>query len=138
MVDDMINISKTWLNRFKPDNAETKDKNPQFHKIVGATSFTNCINLTDKENIVIRYPLFFITDQLHFKIFCRRRRLKEYPLQVRYKQDWGRGFILLLPQTAALPGSDAGSGVIKPASGFVIQNRQTSCSMWCPMYKARC
>ena len=37
-----------------------------------------------------------------------------------------RGFILLLPQTAALPGSDAGSGVIKPASSFVIQNCQTS------------
>ena len=66
------------------------------------------------------------------------RRLKRYPLQVRHKQDWGRGFILLLPQTAALPGSDAGSDVIKPASSFVIQNRQTSCSMWCPMYRARC
>ena len=39
-----------------------------------------------------------------------------YPLQVRHKQDWGRGFILLLPQAAALPGSDAGSDVIKPAS----------------------
>ena len=37
-------------------------------------------------------------------------------------------------QTAALPESNAGSGVIKPASSFVIQNRQTSCSMWCPMY----
>ena len=61
-----------------------------------------------------------------------------YPLQARHKQDWGRGFILLLPQTAALPGSDAGSDVIKPASSFVIQNRQTSCSMWCPMYRARC
>ena len=61
-----------------------------------------------------------------------------YPLQVRYKQDWGRRFILLLPQTAALPGSDAGSDVIKPASSFVIQNRQTACSMWCPMYRARC
>ena len=61
-----------------------------------------------------------------------------YPLQVRHKQDWGRGFILLLPQTAALPESDAGSGVIKPASSFVIQNRQTSCSMWCPMYRTRC
>ena len=47
---------------------------------------------------------------------------EEYPLQVRHKQDWGRGFILLLPQTAALPGSDAGSDVIKPASSFVIQN----------------
>ena len=44
-----------------------------------------------------------------------------YPLQVRHKQDWGRGFIFLLPQTAALPGSDAGSDVIKPASSFVIQ-----------------
>ena len=61
-----------------------------------------------------------------------------YPLQARHKQDWGRGFILLLPQTAALPGSDAGSDVIKPASSFVIQNRQTACSMWCPMYRAHC
>ena len=52
-----------------------------------------------------------------------------HPLQARHKQDWGRGFILLLPQTAALPGSDAGSDVIKPASSFVIQNRQTTCSM---------
>ena len=68
----------------------------------------------------------------------RRRRLKRYPLQVRHEQDWGRGFILLLPQTAALPGLDAGSDVIKPASNFVIQNRQTSCSMWCPIYRARC
>ena len=61
-----------------------------------------------------------------------------YPLQVRHKQDWGQGFILLLPQTAALPGSDAGSDVIKPASSFVIQNCQTSCSVWYPMYRARC
>ena len=68
----------------------------------------------------------------------RCRRLKRYPLQVRHKQDWGPGFILLLPQTAALPGSDPGSDVIKPASSFVIQNRQTSYSMWCPMYRARC
>ena len=29
-----------------------------------------------------------------------------YPLQVRHKQDWGRGFIFLLPQTAALSESD--------------------------------
>ena len=36
-----------------------------------------------------------------------------------------------IPQTAVLPESDAGSAVIKPASSFVIQNRQTSCSMWC-------
>ena len=50
----------------------------------------------------------------------------------------GPRVILLLPQSAALPESDAGSGVIKPASSFVIQNRQTSCSMWCPMYRACC
>ena len=47
-------------------------------------------------------------------ISCRRRRLEEHPLQVRHKQDWDRGFILLLPQAAVLPGSDAGSDVVKP------------------------
>ena len=61
-----------------------------------------------------------------------------YQLQVRHKQDWGRGYILLLHQDAVLPKSDAGSDVIKPASSFVIQNRQTSCSMWCLMYRPRC
>ena len=30
-------------------------------------------------------------------------------------------YFYLLPQTAVLPGSDAGSDGIKPASGFVIQ-----------------
>ena len=35
-----------------------------------------------------------------------------HPLQARHKQDWGRGFILLLSQTAALPGSDAGSDLL--------------------------
>ena len=58
-----------------------------------------------------------------------RRRFKRHPLQVRHKQDWGRGFILLLPQAATLPGLDAGSDSVKSASSFVIQNRQTSCSM---------
>ena len=63
------------------------------------------------------------------KVYCSSlssSSFEGYPLQVRHKQDWGRGFILLLPQTAALPGSDAGSDVIKPASSFVIQNCQTS------------
>ena len=69
---------------------------------------------------------------------CSSSSFKGHPLQARHKQNWGRGFILLLPQTAALPGSDAGSDVIKPASSFVIQNRQTACSMWCPMYGAHC
>ena len=72
------------------------------------------------------------------KIRSSSSSLEGYPLQVRHKQDWGQEFILLLPQTAALPELDAGSGVIKPTSSFVIQNRQTSCSMWCPMYRARC
>ena len=56
-------------------------------------------------------------------------RLKRYPLQVRHKQNVSREFILLLPQAAVLPGSDAGNDVIKPTSGFVTQNRQTSCFM---------
>ena len=80
------------------------------------------------------------------KLGCRRRRLERHPLQVRHRQDWGRGFILLLAQAAVLPGSDAGSDDVKPASSFVIQNRQTSCSssprqtvdpMWCPIHRAR-
>ena len=69
--------------------------------------------------------------------YCRRRRLKGIHSKPTNK-NWGQGFILLLPQTAALPGSDAGSDVIKPALSFVIQNHQTACSMWCPMYGAHC
>ena len=42
-------------------------------------------------------------------IYLSSSSFEEYPLQVRHKQDWGRGFILLLPQTAALPESDAGA-----------------------------
>ena len=81
----------------------------------------------------LEYMIFFYN-----VVNRRRRRLERYPLQVRHKQDWGLGFILLLPQTVALPESDAGSGVIKfrhskPISSFVIRNRQTSCSMWCPI-----
>ena len=52
---------------------------------------------------------------------AHRSSFEGHPLQVRHKQDWGRGFIFLLPQTAELPESDAGSGVIKSASSFVIQ-----------------
>ena len=50
----------------------------------------------------------------HFFVFVRRRRrLEGDPLQVRHKQDWGRNFILLLPQAAVLLGSNAGSDVVK-------------------------
>ena len=48
------------------------------------------------------------------------RRLEKHLLRIRHKQDWGRGFILLLPQAAVLPGSDAGSDSVEPALGFVI------------------
>ena len=54
---------------------------------------------------------------------------KGYQLYVRNKQDWGQRFMLLLLQSAVLPGSDAGSDVVEPASNFVIQNHQTWCSM---------
>ena len=36
--------------------------------------------------------------------FPRRRRLEGHSLWVRYKKNWGRGFILLLHQAAVLPG----------------------------------
>ena len=87
-------------------------------------------------SIIEKFGKGTVTSERENEVCCRR--LKRYPFQVRYKQDCGRGFILLLPQAAVLPESDAGSGVIKPASSFVILNRQTSCSLWCPMYKARC
>ena len=55
---------------------------------------------------------------------CLLSSFEGHPLQVRHKQNWGRGFILLLPQIVALPELDAGNDVIKPASSFVIQNCQ--------------
>ena len=67
-----------------------------------------------------------------------RRCLKGIHSRSDTNRTGGRRFILLLPQTAALPESDAGSGVINPALSFAIQNCQTSYSMWCPMYRARC
>ena len=54
--------------------------------------------------------------------------LEEYTLQVRHKQDWGRGFIILTTQVAVWPRSNASSDGIVPALGFVIWNHQTSCS----------
>ena len=38
--------------------------------------------------------------------------LEEVSTPGQTQTDWGQGFILLLPQMAALPESDAGSGVI--------------------------
>ena len=61
----------------------------------------------------------------------RCHRVEGHPLQVRHKQDWARGFILLLSQAAVPPGSHAVSDGVEPASGYVILNlnRQTSCFM---------
>ena len=60
--------------------------------------------------------------------------LVRHSLRLSHKQEWGRGFILLQPEAAVLPGSDAGSDGAESALGFVIKNCQTSCSMWCPMH----
>ena len=90
--------------------------------------------------IKLSLPTSGISNLQILKSFGRRRRLRRRPLeghllQVRRKQDWGRGFIFFQPHAAILPASDAGSDVVKPASSFVIQNHQTSCSMWCPKYE---
>ena len=61
---------------------------------------------------------------------CRHCRLEKHTFKVRHKQDWGLGFILILPHATVLARADVGVDV--SASGFVIQNRQTSCSVRCP------
>ena len=55
--------------------------------------------------------------------------MEGHRLWVEHKHDWSHGFFLLLPQAAALPGSDAGSDIVEPASGFVIKNHQITYSM---------
>ena len=62
--------------------------------------------------------LLWIPKYLYSSLFSSSSSFEGYPLQVRHKQDWGRGFILLLHQTVALPGSDAGSDVINPESSL--------------------
>ena len=44
--------------------------------------------------------------------------MKDHQLLV--KQGWGQKLILVLPKVAALPGSDAGSNGVEPASSFVV------------------
>ena len=44
-------------------------------------------------------------------------------IQVKYEKDGSQGFILLPPQPAVLPKSDAGNDGVEPAPCFVIQNR---------------
>ena len=69
-----------------------------------------------------------------------RRPLVGHPFRIRHKQDWGPPvYPFITPgYCKLLLGSDAGSDCVMPTSGFVIQNQQTWCSMWCPIYKAGC
>ena len=81
--------------------------------------------------------LLSVTDgkvKIRFRLLSSFEKVSS-PGQIQTKL--GTRVYLLLSQAAILPGSDAGSNVVKPASSFVIQNRQTLCSMWCPMYRAR-
>ena len=80
--------------------------------------------------IIDTYFRLMVT-KYHYKLLSGYLSLFE-----RASHDWGQGFILLLPPVGVLPGSDAGSDVVKPALSFVIQNHQTLCSMWCPIYGA--
>ena len=45
----------------------------------------------------------------------RCHRVEEHLLGIGHEQDWGRGFIPLLPQAAILPRSDAGTDDVKPS-----------------------
>ena len=49
------------------------------------------------------------------------RRLQGHTPRGNHKQNWGRGFIFLLPQVAALPESDAGSDDIEQALVFTFE-----------------
>ena len=116
----------------------------EFNKFLVVQNFKITNDTNGTSTLIFQFMVVFKKDyslEFFHRTLGRNRwqssSFEGYTLQVRHKQDWGRGFILVLPQTAVLPESDAGD-VIKPASSFVIQNRQTSCSMWCPMYRARC
>ena len=50
------------------------------------------------------------------------------------QKDGDRGFMLLPPQPAVLPRSDAGSDGVEPIPCFVIQNCRAHYSLRCPMY----
>ena len=52
---------------------------------------------------------------------ARRPCLTGHPLRVSRKQNWGRGFMLLLLLAVVLPRSDAGSDVVEPALSFIIK-----------------
>ena len=61
-----------------------------------------------------------IVDMLSRRKARHRRRLKYIHSRSGTNRTGAEGSSLFLPQTAALPGSDAGSDIIKLASSFVI------------------
>ena len=61
----------------------------------------------------------------------RCRLLKEHPRWVSHKQDWGRGFILLLPQADVPYGSDAGSDSVHRVSSSRTLRPRASCGARC-------
>ena len=89
---------------------------------------------TQKTHWECRFPTSVLKYGYPVETLCSCCYLKRHPLQISHKQDWGQEFILLLPQDVVLPRSDAVSDCVKPALGFIIQNHQISCSMWCPTY----
>ena len=102
----------TWSGY--PSNDDDDDEPPKtrkkFVKIITFQALTaNYLSefFGQQQRIIRAKSDFFLAPTMSF--FLLRRRLKRYPLLVRHKQDWGRGFILLLPQAAVLPESDAGS-----------------------------
>ena len=58
----------------------------------------------------------FLKSQSRLSLLIPKSSFGKASLRVRQKHDWGRGFILLLTQTVVLPGTNAGSVGVKPAS----------------------
>ena len=64
--------------------------------------------------------------------------MEGHRLWVKHKQSLGQRFILVLPEAATLPGSDAGSDVVEPATGFVIRPQtpfHVHCRLWGTLLK---
>ena len=68
--------------------------------------------------------IFFDSDRSTFsqpqKIRLSRRHLEGHPLQVRHKQGWARGYIILLFQASVLPGSEASIGFRHPKPSDLV------------------
>ena len=69
MVDNMINIAKTWLNCLNLIMPKPKIKILNSLKLFGLLLSLIALISLRKRNILIRYPLLFINDRIHFKIF---------------------------------------------------------------------